>query len=633
MAWDASQDSKYQMLLGGERNVYGNDPLASRKQDFWRIFKEEYRAAAEGKSQSQGEAAGGDVLRAVDFSGFDSAERSLSKITEKRVAAEKAAAEKAAAEKAAAEKAAADKAAVENNARKISDYASLMRREQEDARQHYNYDPRVTMANTRGFSNVDAANAQGPPNLGRVDPSEYTDIPQGSRSDPSIVQASPQTRAFKRYVIIDASQRDWVKQPNPYSNVTFSFGSQAVSPSNPAVYENNSFVPTFALEQSFLPAPVPGVPNVTGWTLAAGSSNTKYPPYNSSLPRGNFIANDTGYVIQPSGSGFGSVFTPCNVQSIRLVRAVLPQKQFLNIPIDPSTNSVDGQTSLSIQSNLIGKPYSTFTTYSYLMLYLNEYFGQYVGGNEPVRRSFSVMTQKQRQQTNFQTDVGVQQFDYEPWGAEALHLQSPITNLQKLAITVTDPVGNIFSQNDTLSITLIQATADSMYLKCFTPNFSYFSSNDLRVGDRILFYSNTMNDMLKSPVLQAISSTNPQKRDFILALSTATFPVLQLLDYVQDSNFVFIPRDVSGGPTARTKPYISSYNGFLIPNFVNIGANGDAIPSYPQAIDPVTSNVLEPNTLVGSNLAFLNSSLQPVYTLELETLQPDTANLGGKIVM
>jgi hypothetical protein len=512
----------------------------------------------------------------------------------------------------------------------MSDYIELMMREQAAARQHYEYDPRVTMANTRTFSNVEAFNSKGPENLSTVDPSQYTDIPQGSRSDPSIVQASPQTRAFKRYVIIDASQRDWVKQPNPYSNVTFSFGSQALSASNPAVYENNSFVPTFALEQSLLPAPVPGVPNISGWTLATGSSNTKYPPYNSSLPRGNFIANDSGYVIQPSGSGFGSVFTPCNVQSIRLVRAVLPQKQFLSIPIDPSSTSVDGLTSAAIQSNLVGKPYSTFSTYSYLMLYLNEYFGQYVGGNEPVRRSFSVMTQKQRQQTNFQTNVGVQQFDYEPWGAEALHLQSPITNLQKLAITVTDPVGNIFVQNDTLSITLIQATADTMYLKCFTPNFSYFSSNDLREGDRILFYSNTITDMLKSPILQAISSTNPQKRDFLLALSRATFPVLQLLDYVQNSNFVFVPRDAS---TSRTKPYVSSYNGFLIPNFVNIGANGDATPTYPLSIDPGTSNVLEPNTLVGSNLAFLNSSLQPVYTLELETLQPDTANLGGKIVM
>jgi hypothetical protein len=42
------------------------------------------------------------------------------------------------------------------------------------------------------------------------------------------------------------------------------------------------------------------------------------------------------------------------------------------------------------------------TTYPYLLFYLNEYFGQYVGGNEPMRRSFSVMTQKQRQQADFQ---------------------------------------------------------------------------------------------------------------------------------------------------------------------------------------------------------------------------------------
>jgi hypothetical protein len=511
----------------------------------------------------------------------------------------------------------------------MSDYQSVMMREHASARRLYSFDPREAFDRTRLFqSNVEAFNNGRRPATD-VDPNDYLDVPVGSRSDPQIVQASPQTKTEKRYIIIDSSQRDWVKQPNPYTSLVYSFGSQAVSPSNPPVYTNNPFVPTFAVEQQLLPTPIPGLPNVQGWTLAASPSNIPYPPYNSSLSKGNFLAYDTGYLIQPSGSGFGSVFTPCNVQSIRLVRAVLPQRQFLSIPIDPSTNSPDYSTSQFIQSNLVGRPYSTFTTYPYLLFYVNEYFGQYVGGNEPMRRSFSVMTQKQRQQTRFDVDVGVQQYDYEPWGEEALRLQSPITNLQRLAITVTDPVGTNFAQTDQLSLATIQASSNGMYLRCFTPNNQYFSGNELRLGDRIIFYSNTIVDMLKSPILSAL---DPQKKLFANALLTATFPVLQLLDYVADSNGIYVPRsDVSGA--ARTTPYIDSFNGFVIPNFVTIGADGTATPTYPNAIDAGTLTILEPSSYVGSNLAILNVALQPVYTLELETVMPDTGRIGGNIVL
>ena len=516
----------------------------------------------------------------------------------------------------------------------MSDYVQLMMREQAEARRLYSYDPRqIFSRQSNAMSNVEAFNSTRPTNIPTVE-GDYTGIPDGSRSDPQIVQETPKTKTMKRYVIVDASQRDWVKQPNPFTNLVYTFGSQSTVASNPPVYTNNPFVPTFALEQQLLPQPVPGIPNTQGWTLPAALSSTSndvsYGAYNSSLTRGNFIGYDTGYLIQPSGAGFGSVFTPSNVAAIRLIRAVLPQRQFLSIPIDPSLNSIDGSTSLFIQSNLIGRPYSTFTTYPYLLFYINEYFGQYVGGNEPMRRCFSVMTQKQRQQTNFQTDVGVQQYDYEPWNQEALNLQSPITNLQRIAITITDPIGAGFTQNDNLSISLIQATSNQVYLKCFTPNFQSFSSNELRIGDRVTFYPNTISDMLKSPVLNFLNS---QKKLFITALgSGATFPVLQLLDYVPNEDGVYVPRaDVPG--QARLTPYVDSYNGFLIPNFIAVGTGGNATPLYPGSIDPITNNVLEPNVIVGSNLPFLNTSLQPVYTLELDTLEPDTGSIGGKIVL
>jgi hypothetical protein len=237
------------------------------------------------------------------------------------------------------------------------------------------------------------------------------------------------------------------------------------------------------------------------------------------------------------------------------------------------------------------------------------------------------MTQRQRQQTNFETNVGVQQYDYEPWGQEALELQSPITTLKQLAVTVTDPIGTNFVQNDTLTVSLIQSTNNSMYLKCFTGSFQYFSSNELRIGDRVAFYSNTIVDMLKSPILAVLP---PDKASFVSALTNVTFPVLELLDYVKDVNGIYVPRDAA---SARTKPYVSSYNGFIIPNFVTIDQDGFALPTYPNSIDSGSSNVLEPTVLDGSNMPFLNTSLQPVYTLELETIEPDTSKIGGKIVV
>jgi len=510
-------------------------------------------------------------------------------------------------------------------------YQQLMMQEHAVARKNYTFDPRQILTNTpRSNRQVEPFGESRPTNIPTVD---YTGIPEGSRSDPSIVQETPATKTFKRYVIVDASQRDWIKQPNPFSALVYTFGSQTTSATSPPVYTNNTFIPTFALEQQALPSPIPGLPNLTGWTLPAGLAGTttdvSYGPYNSSLTRGNFLGYDTGYIIQPSGSGFGSVFTPSNVSSIRLVRAVLPQRQFFSIPIDPGTNPTDASTSAFIQSNIVGKPYSTFSTYPYLLFYLNEYFGQYIGGNEPMRRSFSVMTQRQRQQTNFQTDVGVQQYDYEPWGAEALQLQSPITNFQRIAITITDPIGNPFVQNDTLSVSLIQASSNQVYLHCFTGSFQYFSSNDLRVGDRVSFYPDTISNILKSPVLAAL---NIQKRTFATALLGATFPVLQLLDYVPNENGLYVPRsDVPG--LARTQPYVASYNGFIIPNFVTIDQDGTASAAYSNAIDSGTNTILELDLLVGSNMPFLNTSLQPVYTLELETQEPDTSSIGGKIVL
>jgi len=511
----------------------------------------------------------------------------------------------------------------------MSNYLDLLIQQDKSSRTNYSFDPRIQMQATRGYTSVEPF-SNAPP----ASSFNYTGQPEGSHSDAAIVQASPKTVIVKRYVVMDTSQRDWVKQPNPFSNLSFTFGNQGGGGSNPPVYTNNPFIPTFADQQQLLTTPLPGAPNVTGWTL----SNVSYPAYNSSLPSGNFIAFDTGYTIAASGSGFGSVFTPCNVAAIRLVRAVMPQRQFSDIPLVPNPDGTLTTISSNIQATLANTTFSTFSTYPYLMLYLNEYFGQYVGGNEPTRRSFSVMTQKQRQQQTFTSNgLGVQQFDYEPWGEEALRLQSPITNLQRLQISVTDPIGNIFIHNDTLTISLMQTDSNGLYINCFTPNRQYFSGNEMRVGDRVVFYPQTISNMLKSSYL-AVQNTDKQK--FVQALLTGTFTVLALLDYVPNPDGLYVPRASASPAQPHTTPYVSSYNGFTIPNFFAVGDQGSVTPLYPKSIDGygtgasnATYTILEPNSLVGSNLEFMNATLQPVYTLELDILQPDTGAIGGKIVL
>jgi hypothetical protein len=537
----------------------------------------------------------------------------------------------------------------------MSDYNAVLRQTDRTAASGYSYTRHVTQS--RGDVRFDTP-----------------DI--GSRNDASVVQIVPKTMPVKRYVVIDASQRDWVKQPNPYTDVIYSFGTQSVSPYPAPVYSNNPFVPTFGGTADGVLNTQPGFPNKEGWYF----NNAFFPPYNSSKLKGNFIGYDNGYIIQPCGRGFGSVFTLSNVQSIKLIRAVLPQRQFLSIPILVTTPSnttlVNGQqtpiypataagysnyiydisnyalntTSVSVdysvppsvssnypgivQTNLGNKSYSTFGTYPYLLFNLNEYPGKYVGGNDAMTKAFSVMTQKTRTQTNFGLDVGVQHFDYEPWGDEAMVFQSPITNLLQLKISITDPVGNPFIQNDGLNITHIQTDANGLFLKCFTGTSQYFNNNELRIGDRVIFDPVTLTNIVKSTFI----STNVDKTNLLLELGTTSFPVIQLLDYVIDPETgLFTPRSLVASQ-ARTASYTTSYNGFLIPNFLSTDQNGNVTQTYPGA--PDTSNydictfpiLYKLNPLVSAEyLPFLNISLQPTYTLELVCLEPDTGQLGGKI--
>jgi hypothetical protein len=186
-------------------------------------------------------------------------------------------------------------------------------------------------------------------------------------------------------------------------------------------------------------------------------------------------------------------------------------------------------------------------------------------------------------------------------------------------------------QNDALNVVFVQTDSNQLFIQCFTGASQYFNNNELRVGDRVIFDRTTLSNCLKSTII----ATNSDKVSFINSLVGVSFPVLQLLDYVTNSNGQFVPRTTT---TARTKSYDTSYNGFLIPNFLTSSATGDVSATYPNAADAGNSNILYFPIQYNLNpvqtavsLPFLNTALQPTYTLELTCLQPDTGRLGGKI--
>jgi len=428
----------------------------------------------------------------------------------------------------------------------------------------------------------------------------------------------PSSAVTKRYVIIDTAQRDWVAQSNPYS-LTFSFGRRKPEFVSKPVYYYNKTIPSYSTDASGVVTTQRGASNVAGWYY----QGLFYPPYpNYDRPPAppptysNVVLPLDSYFTEPSGLGFGTEDQAFNVTSIRAVRVILPQKQFLNVPIVPGNSDSSG-----IQTHIVGKAYSTFSTYPYLMLGLENYQGDYYGANDYARKTFSALTQKTRTQTDFTLDVGVQHYDYEPWGAESHQVSSTIPTLQPLIISLTDPTGLTFQQSDSLRIELIQTDPTGMYLRCFTGNYSYFNSNDLRIGDRVLFHPLTLSNILKSALLPET------KKGFVQNLVDYQFLVVGLLDYVPDSNGIYGPRT-----SPRTQAYVAGYNGFLVPNFYIEDSGGNATPQFPKAVEAGNSNVLNPSAIVGSNLPFLNTSLQPIYTLELTCARPDASDFGRNFV-
>ena len=524
----------------------------------------------------------------------------------------------------------------------MSSYIQILQESDSRARTNFQFDPRVAFAQESSKAPPPRAENQGASDdTALSDPAGFMGVPEGSHTDQRVAQEAPKMREEKRYVIVDSALRDWTVYPNAYSNLTFAFGDGALDKQRIPVYTNNATYPSFALAPTQQPnfQPNPGAANTRGFSyITPGGIQVDLSAYNSSLPKGNFLAYDTSLNVQNNAGAFGCPLTPSNVVGIRLVRALLPQTPFVQYPSDPvfaSTLSADKAAST-------GNLFYTFSTYPYLLFFVNDYRGQYYSPTEAGRRSFAVLTQSNRAQIDFSLANGPQYFDYTPWNQEVLRFQSPLTTLQKLQITVTDANGAVFGvgQPDNLEVESVRlaavvdtsgnivGTPSRATLMCVTPEYKTYLETQLRVGDSIKFYGATIQRMIQSDALV----NSPDKRKFLQALADQTFPVLSVQRYAQNTDTGnWYP--VQGGIDI-TDGSVDYFNVFFIPNIATRDDTGKLVDTYPGAVDDITYELFDTTNILGlgTALPILNLTQQPVYTFELDVITPDTTNIGGKPV-
>lgn len=564
-------------------------------------------------------------------------------------------------------------------------YQSLLAETDQEARDDYEYDPRVQMYMNRRAGEAEAAPSSTTMIIGsrHTLPDAEVGVHQQTVSELAashnadlILQNAPSTVAKVHTVLINTGYRDWTVQPDAYSNV-FSFGNeQNIDLNGPQVpyYYNNVVVPLAAYEtpsnalivgagarntymtpantakQLFdvsLGAKIPAyfLTNAQtyqptyGWKIVVSNGslihtptpfsysdpNVKvyyYPTYNARDSRGARVGID----IQPklyaaNQYNYSTSKRFSNVSSIRLIRATLPVRA--NQPWDPSIFS--GAT--------ITYP-DSFHAKSYAFMNIGNLNGGQYGGAQAVQRSFATLTQMTRNIYDSGVMFPGQYIDFYPWEKEAYTFDPPMRELSNANLLLVDETGAPYSQTDTLNVTAMQIlnNANLGKIKFYVANTSvsfakYGDSNifykkDLRVGDEILFYR---------PTVSQISSD---------AKSTSNLTAL-----FQTFSNNYIVTDICSGDFATTSVLPSSgyCTSFMaVPKIANgtmsTVYNTLSALSYTQCNICLRSYSSQtgtiPNTRTFSQdyvVPILNKNLQATFALEIVTQEPDASKITKMI--
>jgi hypothetical protein len=263
---------------------------------------------------------------------------------------------------------------------------------------------------------------------------------------------------------------------------------------------------------------------------------------------------------------------------------------------------------------------TSFSTEPYLLLNVNKFQGQYLGGNDPVSRAFSVLAQDRRTFLDPAATIGVQFQDYYPWSSEEFTFSSPVAALPNFEITLTDSTGNVYSQIDDIMITKIEyagsigsntssgsntlTTAGAARLLCTMTRqtappsvTSAYNINELRPGDRIRFH----NVVLRQHLLRAKTQTGSNILGYFLSN-----------DGVILANTVDITTNIS--QVCFDTQFIIAYDPFTF--------YGDT---------PASAVIQQSEFTDLSNLAIpiMNINMQATFAFEIKTLVPDSSSLSS----
>ena len=556
------------------------------------------------------------------------------------------------------------------------DYKSLLVNADYEARNEYDFDPRVAfLATSETQRHIEPMNYTAPTTLSaeRVTIQELNDAPDTLDTLTLPVQQPPSMIPRSRMIVIDTAQRDWTLQPDAYSNV-FSFGTQTpISNDGPQVafYFNNPTVPLSAYETPLTALKVPAgkqiqtVANLTplvfppgaripsyfsttvqglvtpkyGWSIVLSNNtllhspqpfsysdpNVKifyYPVYNSALTAGAQIGID----IQPSRYGvnnylFSTQLALSNVTEIKLLRAILPVRG--TQPYKPSAFA-----------GSIAYP-DAFHMQPYVLMTIQNIKGNYYGGSQIVQNSFSILTQNTRNIYDGGNAFPGQFSDYYPWGDEVYSFDPPMARMSNANIQVYNNTGIPFSQVDSLNIVGMRFDTSNIgsvqFFVTQNPNTvsggltdsNAFLNTDLRVGDEIKFYSPTLTqigfDASCSPPLAALSQ-----------LMSNNFLVTGINSNDFSPSFVFPSSDIGTSFTAVPK---------LTSGYAGLSNAARTIRTLLTTLSQVS--LLQYSGVTQSGLTFmnrrtfsqdyplpmLNMNTQATFVMQVTTLEPDPTNI------
>lgn len=556
------------------------------------------------------------------------------------------------------------------------DYKSLLVNADSEARNEYDFDPRVAFLNTADAQRpIEPINYTSPTTLSaeRVTIQELNDAPDTLDTLTLPVQQPPSMIPRARMIVIDTAQRDWTVQPDAYSNV-FSFGTQTpISNDGPQVafYFNNPTVPLSAYETPLTALKVPAgkqiqtIPNITplvfsplaripsyfstidqglvtpkyGWSIVLSNNtllhapqtfsysdpNVKifyYPVYNSALTAGAQIGID----IQPARYGinnylFSTQLALSNVTEIKLLRAILPVRG--TQPYKPSafTGSITYPDAFHMQP--------------YVLMTIQNIKGNYYGGSQIVQNSFSILTQNARNIYDGGNSFPGQFSDYYPWGDEVYPFDPPLARMSNANIQVFNNAGNPFSQLDCLNIVGMKfdtsnigsvqffVTQNSNTVLGGLTDSNAFLNTDLRIGDEIKFYSPTL-----TQIGFDTSCTTPLAA--LSQLMSNNFLVTGINSNDFSPSFVFPSSDIGTSFTAVPK-LASGYAGL-----------SNAVTTFRTLLSTLSQvSLLQYSGVTQSGLSFmnrrtfsqdyplpmLNLNTQATFVMQVTTLEPDPTNI------